>query len=210
MPLRLLLAEDYRLIAEGLEALLRGQGYAVVGAAADGREAVELAESLKPDVAILDVSLPLLNGIDAAAAIHHRCPDTRTILLTVHSEEPYVLAALRAGVGGYVLKKQAGADLIRAIREVAAGNTYLSPGISTAVVEALRGPSRLSPEPLTSREREVLQLVAEGKTTKEVAAHLGMSVKTADAHRTRLMQKLDIHDIATLTRYAIRQGIIQP
>ncbi len=210
MPLRLLLAEDYRLIAEGLEAFLCGQGYAVVGAAADGRQAVELAESLRPDVAILDVSLPLLNGIDAAATIHQRCPDTRTILLTVHSEEPYVLAALRAGVGGYVLKKQAGADLIRAIDEVTRGAVYLSPGVSGALVEAFRKRRELPDDPLTAREREVLQLVAEGRTTKEVASILGVSVKTADSHRTNLMQKLGIHETAGLVRYAIRRGLVQP
>jgi DNA-binding NarL/FixJ family response regulator len=120
------------------------------------------------------------------------------------------LEAIRAGVRGYVLKKQAAADLVRAIREVSGGGVYLSPGISAAVIEAVRSPQAPLEEPLTTREREVLQLVAEGKTTKEIAVLLGVSVKTADAHRTRLMQKLDIHDIASLTRYAIRQGIIQP
>jgi DNA-binding NarL/FixJ family response regulator len=134
----------------------------------------------------------------------------RAILLTVHAEDRYVLEAVRAGVRGYVLKKQAAADLVRAIREVSAGGVYLSPGISAAVIEAVRSPRAPAEEPLTAREREVLQLVAEGKTTKEIAVLLGVSVKTADAHRTRLMQKLAIHDIASLTRYAIRQGIIQP
>jgi DNA-binding NarL/FixJ family response regulator len=128
----------------------------------------------------------------------------------MHAEERYVLEAVRAGVRGYVLKKQAAADLVRAIREVSGGGVYLSPGISAAVVEAVRSPRSVAVEPLTAREREVLQLVAEGKTTKEIAVLLGVSVKTADAHRTRLMQKLDIHDIASLTRYAIRQGMIQP
>jgi DNA-binding NarL/FixJ family response regulator len=128
----------------------------------------------------------------------------------MHAEDRYVLEALRAGARGYVLKKQAAADLVRAIREAAAGAVYLSPGISAAVAEAVRLPAPALAEVLTAREREVLQLVAEGKTTKEVAAILGVSVKTADAHRTRLMQKLDIHDIAGLTRYAVRQGIIQP
>jgi DNA-binding NarL/FixJ family response regulator len=208
---RVLLADDHVLVREGLRALLaREADIQVVAEAGDGREAIRLARDARPDVVALDLSVPLLNGLEAARQIVTWERGPRVILLTVHAEDRYVLEALRAGVRGYVLKKQAAADLVRAIREVSGGGVYLSPGISSAVVEAIRSTRGVPEEPLTPREREVLQLVAEGKTTKEIAVLLEVSVKTADAHRTRLMQKLDIHDIAGLTRYAIRQGVIQP
>ena len=209
--IRVLLVDDHVLVREGLRALLAKEAdIQVVAEAGDGREALQLAQDARPDVAALDLSMPLLNGLEAARQIAAWERGPHVILLTVHAEDRYVLEAVRAGVRGYVLKKQAAADLVRAIREVASGGVYLSPGISAALVEAVRSPQRSAEEPLTAREREVLQLVAEGKTTKEIAVLLGVSVKTADAHRTRLMQKLDIHDIASLTRYAIRQGMIQP
>ena len=209
--IRVLLADDHVLVREGLRALLAKEAdIRVVAEANDGREAIQSAQETRPDVAALDLSMPLLNGLEAARQMAGWAQGPRVILLTVHAEDRYVLEAVRAGVRGYVLKKQAAADLVRAIREVSGGGVYLSPGISAAVVEAVRSPRSVPEEPLTAREREVLQLVAEGKTTKEIAALLGVSVKTADAHRTRLMQKLDIHDIASLTRYAIRQGMIQP
>jgi DNA-binding NarL/FixJ family response regulator len=168
-----------------------------------------VTETAKPDVAVLDLSMPLLNGLDVARQLVARERGPRTILITMHAEDRYVLDALRAGVRGYVLKKQAAADLVRAIREVAEDRVYLSPGVGAAVADAIRTGGPGPEDRLTPREREVLQLVAEGKTTKEIAAILSVSVKTADAHRTRLMQKLDIHDIAGLTRYAIRLGLIQ-
>jgi DNA-binding NarL/FixJ family response regulator len=209
--IRVLLADDHAIVREGLRSVLEKEpDLVVVAEAGDGREALRLAQEACPDVAALDLSMPLLNGLEAARQLVDRDRGPRPILLTMHAEEPYVLEALRAGVRGYVLKGDAGADLVRAIREVAAGRVYLSPKISPAVVEALRAPLAPPDAPLTAREREVLQLVAEGKTTKEVAAILGVSVKTADAHRTRLMQKLDLHDVASLTRFAIRHGIIQP
>jgi len=209
--IRVLLADDHVLVREGLRALLAKEAdIQVVAEAGDGREAIRSAGETRPDVVAMDLSMPLLNGLEAARQMAAWDRPPRVILLTVHAEERYVLEAIRAGVRGYVLKKQASADLVRAIREVSGGGVYLSPGISAAVVEAVRSPQAPTEEPLTAREREVLQLVAEGKTTKEIAVLLGISVKTADAHRTRLMQKLDIHDIAGLTRYAIRQGIIQP
>lgn len=209
--IRVLLADDHVLVREGLRALLaRETDIQVVAEAGDGRKALLLAQETHPDVAVLDLSMPLLNGLEAVRQMVAWERPPRVILLTVHAEDRYVLEALRVGVRGYVLKKQAAADLVRAIREVSGGGFYLSPGISSAVVDAIRSPRSLAEEPLTPREREVLQLVAEGKTTKEIAVVLGVSVKTADAHRTRLMQKLDIHDIAGLTRYAIRQGVIQP
>lgn len=209
--IRVLLADDHILVREGLRALLTKEAdIQVVAEAGDGHVALRVARETRPDVAALDLSMPLLNGLEAARQMAAWEQSPRVILLTVHAEDHYVLEAIRAGVRGYVLKKQAAADLVRAIREVSGGGVYLSPGISAAVVEAVRSPQAPQEKPLTAREREVLQLVAEGKTTKEIAVLLGVSVKTADAHRTRLMQKLDIHDIAGLTRYAIRHGIIQP
>ena len=210
MPIQVLLADDHQIVRQGLRAMLEHEGYKVVGEASDGREAIRMAETTHPDVAILDLAMPALNGLDAAREILRGSPRTKAILLTMHTEDPYVLEALRAGVSGYVLKTQAALDLIQAIREVTRGAIYLSPGVSKTVVDAYRNKSDLPPDPLSPREREVLQLVAEGKTTKEVAALLGVSVKTAESHRTRIMSKLGIHETAGLVRYAIRRGIVQP
>ena len=189
--------------------MLEHEGFRVVAEAADGREAVQLATTAHPDVVVLDLAMPGLNGIDAGREISRSTPRVKVVLLTVHREDPYVLEALRGGVSGYVLKTQAADDLIRAIREVMRGAIYLSPGVSRAVVEAYRTKSDLPADPLSPREREVLQLVAEGKTTKEVASLLGISFKTAESHRTRIMAKLDIHETAGLVRYAIRMGLIE-
>ena len=209
MSLRILLADDHQILRHSLRALLEREGLEVVAEAEDGERAVELVEGTRPDVAVLDLSMPRLNGIEAARAIARGRPKTRVVLLTVHREEHYVLAALKAGIMGYVLKTQAAGDLLLAIREVANDAIYLSPGVSRAVVDAYLTRKDGVRDPLSPREREVLQLIAEGKTTKEIAALLGLSVKTADSHRTRLMEKLDIHDVAGLTRYAIRNGLIQ-
>ena len=208
--IRVLLADDHAIVREGLRALLsREPDLEVVAEAGDGREALRLAQETRPDVATLDLSMPLLNGLEAARQMATWERGPRPLLLTMHTDDQYVLEALRAGVRGYVLKRQAAADLVRAIREVAGGAVYLSPGISAIIAEAIRTPAPPSEETLTPREREVLQLVAEGRTTKEIASILGVSIKTADAHRTHLMQKLNIHDVAGLTRYAIRQGMIE-
>jgi DNA-binding NarL/FixJ family response regulator len=209
MPIQVLLADDHQIVRQGLKGLLEREGFRIVGEAADGREALRIAEKEHPDVAILDLMMPQLNGLDAAREILRASHGTKAILLTMHTEEPFVLEALRAGVTGYVLKTQATADLVQAIREVSRGSIYLSPGVSRAVVDAYRAKSDLPPDPLSPREREVLQLVAEGKTTKEVAAALGVSVKTAESHRTRIMEKLNIHQTANLVRYAIRRGLIR-
>jgi DNA-binding NarL/FixJ family response regulator len=208
MPPRILLADDHVIVRQGFRALLEREGLEVVAEAANGHEAVRLAGELLPDVAVLDFAMPLLNGLDAAKEIRRRSPRTRTILLTVHSEDHYVLEALEAGVHGYVVKTQAAADLVQAIREIRGNAIYLSPTISRAVVEAYFDKATPPGDVLSSRERQVLQLVAEGKTTKEIAGVLGVSIKTADSHRARIMRKLDIHDTAGLVRYAIRRGLI--
>jgi DNA-binding NarL/FixJ family response regulator len=209
VPNRILLADDHAVVRQGLKALLEREGFTIVADVGDGQAAVRAVRERCPDVAVLDFSMPLLNGRDAAREILQACPRTRTILLTMHTDDRYVLDALRAGIRGYVVKTQAAEDLVRAIQEVQRGMTYLSPGISRAVVEAYLQKSELPPDPLTSREREVLQLVAEGKSTKEVARLLGISFKTAESHRTRIMKKTDIHETAGLVRYAVRQGLIQ-
>ena len=207
---RLILVDDHAMFRQSLRKLLEDQGFSIVGEASDGREAVRLARTLDPDIAILDVSMPLLNGIDAAHEIHRLAPRTQVILLTMYREEAYILEALRAGIRGYVLKDQAASDLVAAVGDVLKGSIYLSPGISEAVVKAYKTKSNAPGEPLSSRERQVLQLVAEGNTTKQIAAILNVSVKTADSHRTRIMKKLDIHETASLVRYAIRLGLIKP
>jgi len=208
MPPRILLADDHVIVRQGFRALLEREGLEVVAEAANGHEAVRLAGELLPDVAVLDFAMPLLNGLDAAKEIRRRSPRTRTILLTVHSEDHYVLEAVQAGVHGYVVKTQAAADLVQAIREIRGNAIYLSPTISRAVVEAYFDKATPPGDVLSSRERQVLQLVAEGKTTKEIAGVLGVSIKTADSHRARIMRKLDIHDTAGLVRFAIRRGLI--
>ncbi len=210
MAVSILLADDHQIVRQGLKVLLEREGLEVVGEAADGHEAVQLAARLRPDVVVVDFVMPLLNGMDAAVQIHRMSPATKTILLTMYTEDQYVLEALRNGLRGYVIKTQAAADLVRAIREVLNNAVYLSPGISRAVVEAYLSKTEVPADPLTSREREVLQLVAEGKTTKEIAGVLGLSVKTAETHRTKIMRKLEIHETAGLVRYAIRRGLVRP
>jgi two-component system response regulator NreC len=207
--LRVLLADDHLILRDGLRALLERAEFEVLGAS-DGREAVEIAQDQRPDVAVLDLAMPLLNGLDAARHIAQVSPQTGVIILTMHAEAPYVTEALRAGVRGYVLKSQAARDLVQAIEQVARRLTYLSPGVTGPLVQAYLGKTDAPPDPLTLREREVLQLVAEGKTSKEIAEVLGVSAKTIESHRTRLMRKLHIHDTAGLVRYAIRRGLVEP
>ena len=210
MPCRVLLADDHQIVRQGLRALLEKTGHTVVGEAADGREACELAKQLQPNIAVLDLAMPLLNGLDAIGEIRRVSPGTLAILLTMYTDRPYVLRALQAGAKGYVLKSQAADDLVRAIREVWGGAVYLSPGVAVGLVDAYLSKDEEPKEPLTARERQVLQLVAEGKTTKAIAGMLGITFKTVESHRNRIMKKLDIHQTAGLVRYAIRRGLVRP
>ena len=210
MALQILLADDHLIVRDGIKAILERHGFQIAGEAANGREAVRLAQAHSPDVAILDLSMPQLNGLDAAREILQSHDRPAIILLTMHVEEHQIVAALRAGIRGYVIKTQASQDLINAIREVVAGGIYLSPGAYGVVVDAYLAGRNAPSDPLTLREREVLQLVAEGHTTKEIAAILNLSVKTAESYRSQIMEKLEIHETASLVRYAIRRGLIQP
>jgi DNA-binding NarL/FixJ family response regulator len=209
MAVRILLADDHSIVRQGLRAILEREGFEVVGEAADGREALQLCERFHPEVAVLDVTMPLLNGIDAAQEIKRSHPRTKVVLLTMHTEDNFVLQSLRAGVNGFVLKQRSAEELVRAIREVCKGEIFLSSGICRTVVDALVNKTELPTESLSDRERQVLQLVAEGKTNKETASILDISPKTAEFHRAHIMEKLDIHDTAGLVRYAIRLGLIE-
>ncbi len=210
MPLKILLADDHLVLLAGMRALLEREGYQVVADVSDGRQAVNLARRLQPHIAVLDITMPGLNGLAAAQKIRRLCPETKVIILTMHKETPYVIEALDAEVMGYVLKTQAAQDLLAAISSVAANNVYLSQGISDVVVDAYRNKNGPDGHRLTLREREVLQLIAEGHRTRQVAGLLNISVKTAESHRGRIMRKLGIHDTVGLVRYAIRNGLSTP
>jgi DNA-binding NarL/FixJ family response regulator len=209
MAVRVLLADDHEMVRQGLRVLLEREGFEVVAEAPDGREAMKLCETHHPEVAILDLAMPNLNGVDAAREIIKANPRTKVILLTMHTEDHLILESLRAGVTGYVLKMRASSELVQAIRAVCRGEMFLTQSISRTIVQAFLLKDDLPEKPISDRERQVLQLVAEGKTTKEIATLLGISVKTAESHRSNMMEKLDIHDTAGLVRYAIRKGIIQ-
>ena len=210
MTYRILIADDHAVVRDGFKRILLQEGFEISAEACDGREAVDMACQSHPDVALLDIAMPLLNGIDAAREIRGQCPRTGTILLTMHNETNYIIEAFRAGVKGYVLKTQASSDLVNAIHSTIGGEVYLSPGIADRVVEAALKNDSFILDPLTQREREILQLIAEGKTNKETSLELGMSVKTVESHRHNLMAKLSLHETAGLVRYAIKIGLVQP
>ena len=208
-PVRLVLADDHVVVRQALSLLLTSAGFQVVGEASNGREAVVLVRERAPDVAVLDVVMPLLNGLDAAREIQHACPRTSVILLTSRHDEQLMLEAVQAGIRGCVQKTHDAKDLIRAVRDVAAGGVYLSVALSRCVVEAYRRRTAQAPDPLSPREHEVLQLIAEGRPTRDIARVLGVSVKTAESHRTSIMRKLGIGQTAGLVRYALQHGLSQ-
>jgi DNA-binding NarL/FixJ family response regulator len=211
MSIRILLADDHRITRQGLRSLLDNQSdMEVVAEAEEGRTAVRLAKELSPDVVIMDVSMPDLNGIEATRQILDRSPGTKVVALSMHSDTLFVSEMLKSGASGYMLKDCAFEELERAIRTVVAGKTYLSPSISGVVVDdylhRLSKGNLAGDDVLTNREKEVLQLLAEGKSTKQIALKLHVSVKTIETHRRQIMEKLDLHSVAELTKYAIRKG----
>jgi DNA-binding NarL/FixJ family response regulator len=207
--LRILLVDDHAMMRDGLRAVLTDRGFEVVGEASDGLDAIRLALTLNPDIIVMDISMPTLNGIDGAREILKIAPKAKIIVLSMFVEKRYVLACLRAGVAGYVVKSKAASCLLEAIDAVRNGENYLSPCVSKTLVDAYMEKDEAPADPLSIRERQVLQLIAEGKNVKEIGSILGISVKTAESHRTNIMQKLDIHDVAGLVRYAIQQDLVQ-
>ncbi len=211
--LRILIADDHEVARKGIRALLEDHaGWEVCGEARDGREAVESASRLKPDVLLLDVGMPNLNGLDAARQILAMTPEARILILTVHDSEQVVREVLAAGARGFLLKSDAGRDLVAAVEALQHWRTFFTPKVAQMMLDGYLRPQESDASEkcvLTPREREVIQLVAEGKTTKEVATALNLSVKTAETHRTNLMRKLDLHSVADLTLYAVRNGIVQ-
>jgi two-component system response regulator NreC len=211
---RILLADDHTVMRAGLRLLLeRHEDFEVVGEAADGRQAVEIATELKPAVVVMDIAMPQLNGVEAARQILNRDPDTAIVMLSMHSDESYVLRSLKAGARAYLLKDSAEADLVSAIQAIIEGKSFFSPGVRALLKEDYI--HRLAKfgaddtyELLTAREREVLQLVAEGRSNKEVAALLNLSLYTVETHRTHILQKLNLHSVPDLILYAVRKGII--
>ena len=211
--IRVLLADDHTLVRNGIRALLEKiQGVQVVAEAADGREALELIEAKRPDVALMDINMPGLNGIETTAEIKRRFPETRVLILSVHLAGDFVSRALRAGASGYLPKDATPMELEFALRAVVAGETYLSPRVSGDLVDRFVRSAGVGQSPLellTRRQREILQLIAEGHSTKQIALRLNVSVKTVEGHRALLMERLGIHDIAGLTLFAARAGLVE-
>jgi DNA-binding NarL/FixJ family response regulator len=211
--IKIVLADDHPVVRQGLRAVFEAEAdFAVAGETGDGLEAVQLVEELGPDVVVLDVMMPGLNGLEVARQVVRRRPQTRIVILSMHANDAYVLEALRHGAAAYVLKGSAPGELVRAVREVAAGRHYLSPPLSERAIEAYRSQAQgqtLEPyDTLTTREREVLHLAAEGRQNADIAERLGISPRTAETHRTHIMRKLGLHSQTELVRYALRRGII--
>ncbi len=203
------IADDHCMFRQAIKSLLEEEGFEVLGEAEDGHEAVKLVSRHSPQLALLDYGMPKLNGCLAAAEILKRSPGTQVVLLTMYEDETFALEAVKSGVRGYVLKQQAAQELIAALRQVLSGSIYLSPGISESVVTAMLSNKEQPADCLTPREKQVLQLIAEGRTTKDIAGLLHLSVKTAESHRSNIMSRLDVHNVASLVRYAIRRGMIE-
>jgi two-component system, NarL family, response regulator NreC len=207
--IRIVLADDHSVVRQGFRRILEAQtDMEIVGEASNGREALEIATKLSPDVVVMDVAMPELNGIEATRRMGEAAPRTRVLALSMHKDSVYVREILRAGARGYLLKDAVDEDLIAAVRAVARGEGYLSPGVADAVLTDYRQHVTDPIDLLTSREREVLQLIAEGKTNKEIATTLNLSVYTVDAHRGRIMEKLNLHSTGELVRFAIRKGLV--
>jgi two-component system response regulator NreC len=211
MTQTILIADDHRLLREGLRALLERDGFQVVAEADNGRSAVRLAKQLQPDIVITDIAMPDLNGIEATRQVRAEAPRSKVLALSMHTESGFVLGILEAGASGYLLKDAAFEELSVAIKAVLKGQIYLSPAITGVVVGQSLGrvgsKARSQRAKLSKREQEVLQLIAEGKSTKEIAATLNVSVKTVETHRKQIMDNLDIHSVAGLTKYAVREGL---
>ena len=215
MDTKVLLADDHAILRDGLRMVLEAQqGITVVGEAEDGRQALEMVERLHPDVVVMDIAMPNMNGLEAARQIKRRWPDVRIVILTMHENQQYLTQIVKVGASGAVLKRSAGTELVSAIKAAARGESYFSPSIAGMLLEDYR--ARLTQEApeetevLTEREREVLQLIAEGKTNQEIAEILTLSIKTVQTHRAHILEKLDVHDRTDLVKYAIRQGMIPP
>lgn len=210
----IVVADDHKIVREGLVRLLEErEDFTVVGEASDGEEAVQMVLEKQPDVVIMDIWMPRLGGIDATRRIGKKGSNAKILVLSMHESRSYVEEVLRAGASGYIVKNSAPADLLQAIDAVCSGASYLSPAITQQVVDAIARPGDAAPtgvSVLTDREREVLQLIAEGLSSKEIAAMLGVSLKTIDSHRSNLMEKLDIHKVSGLVRFAIRVGLVEP
>src|ERR1051325_3470058 len=213
--IRVLLADDHNVVRQGLRVLLMAEGdIDVVGEAENGRQAIQLTKKLLPDIAVLDIAMPVLNGLEATRQIGKLVPRTKVLILSSYSDDDYVSQATEAGAAGYLIKQTAGNDLLKAIREAHRGNAYFSPAIAKRLRDQCRmalsaGQSTGKPaHHLTAREAEVLQLIAEGRANKQIAAELGISIKTVEKHRQQVMNKLNIHDVAGLTRHAITKGIV--
>ncbi len=212
MSIKILIADDHQIIRDGLASLLEKQkDMRVIGQAANGRKALRMAVELKPDIVVMDISMPNLNGMEATRQLFNECPETRVIALSMHSDKRFVAGMLKAGARGYLLKNSAFDELIKAAHSVMAGEIYLSPKITAAVIndyiQINREENPVGLDALSSRERETLQLLAEGKTTKQIAGELFISVKTVETHRQNIMKKLDIYSVADLVKFAVREGL---